>query len=160
MKQLIVILILSLAIAGPVMAQSNDKPIQLALIAPAQIYSETNSITGFRINFLYGKNTSVTGVDLGLINHVTSGKTSGVQWGLVGIADDEFLGIQENWINISKKDFKGIQCGIFNSANSARGWQFGLVNYAQSLHGIQIGLVNIIKTGGQFPVFPIVNWSF
>jgi hypothetical protein len=32
--------------------------------------------------------------------------------------------------------------------------------YAQRLHGVQIGLINIIKTGGQFPVFPIVNWSF
>ena len=160
MKQLIVLLLIALAISAPVMAQSNDKPIQLALVAPAQIYSETNSITGFRINFLYGRNTSVTGIDLGLVNHVTSGKTSGVQWGLVGIADDEFLGIQENWINISKKDFKGMQWGLVNSAANARGWQFGLVNYAQSLRGIQIGLVNIIKTGGQFPVFPVVNWSF
>jgi len=29
-----------------------------------------------------------------------------------------------------------------------------------SMKGLQIGLVNIIRQGGQFPVFPIVNWSF
>ena len=40
------------------------------------------------------------------------------------------------------------------------GLQVGVVNYAQSMRGLQIGLVNIIKQGGQFPVFPIVNWSF
>jgi hypothetical protein len=160
MKRVLAVLLLIMISAGMATAQSNDKPIQISLIAPAQIYSESNSITGFRINFLYGRNTSVTGADLGLVNHVTSGKTTGVQWGIVGIADDEFLGIQENWINISKKDFKGMQWGLVNSVNNARGWQIGFVNYAQSLHGIQIGLVNIIKTGGQFPVFPIVNWSF
>ena len=40
------------------------------------------------------------------------------------------------------------------------GVQLGLVNYAGTMHGLQIGLVNIIKQGGAFPVFPIVNWSF
>jgi hypothetical protein len=160
LKQLITILFLSLAIAAPVMAQSTDKPFQLSLVAPAQIYPENNSITGFRINLIYGKNTSLTGVDFGLVNHLTSGKSCGVQSGLVGLADADFLGVQENWINISKTDIQGIQWGIVNSGNKVRGWQFGFVNYAQSLHGIQIGLVNIIKTGGQFPVFPIVNWSF
>ena len=34
-----------------------------------------------------------------------------------------------------------------------------LADYAQHLHWVQIGLVNIIKEGGKFPVFPIVNWS-
>jgi hypothetical protein len=47
-----------------------------------------------------------------------------------------------------------------NSAGSGDGLMLGFVNVAQKMHGLQIGLVNIIKEGGQFPVFPIVNWSF
>ena len=45
------------------------------------------------------------------------------------------------------------------SAQSDRPLQLALVNYAQHLSGVQIGLVNIIKEGGMFPVFPIVNWG-
>jgi hypothetical protein len=52
-----------------------------------------------------------------------------------------------------------VQWGGVNTAANWNGLQFGLVNYAQRLHGVQIGLINIIKQGGQFPVFPIVNWS-
>jgi len=35
----------------------------------------------------------------------------------------------------------------------------GFVNYAETMKGLQIGLINVIRQGGQFPVFPIVNWS-
>jgi len=55
---------------------------------------------------------------------------------------------------------EGVQWGVINTAASWNGLQLGLVNYAQRLHGVQVGLVNIIRSGGQFPVFPIVNWSF
>ncbi|MBU3955872.1 hypothetical protein KJ633_05370 [bacterium] len=50
--------------------------------------------------------------------------------------------------------------GVVNYANSAKGLQLGVINYAVSLKGLQIGLINIIRQGGMFPVFPIVNWSF
>jgi hypothetical protein len=49
---------------------------------------------------------------------------------------------------------------LVNYAENMNGFQLGLVNYAQTAKGLQIGLVNIIRQGGQFPVFPIVNWSF
>jgi hypothetical protein len=47
-----------------------------------------------------------------------------------------------------------------NYADHMSGFQLGLVNYARSAKGLQVGLANIIKQGGKFPVFPIVNWSF
>jgi hypothetical protein len=147
-----------LAVTSPVMAE--NKPIQLSLVTPIQIFPETMPISGFRFNLIYGRSVSVTGLDLGLANHITTGKSQGVQWGLVNINDAQYVGWQNGSVNYVKGDVRGVQTGIVNYANHANGLQFGLINYAVTLNGLQIGLVNIIKQGGQFPVFPIVNWSF
>jgi hypothetical protein len=141
-------------------ASAGNRPIQLALVTPVQIVPEDESITGVRLNFIYGKNVFVTGLDLGLVNHTTTGKSKGLQYGILGIADGDFVGWQDNFVNIVKSDFEGFQSGFVNHANFANGVQLGLVNYAASMKGLQIGLVNIIGQGGAFPVFPIVNWSF
>ena len=143
----------------PALAQ--PRPFQLSLVTPVQIYPEEDPISGIRLNLLYGRNVSVSGVDFGLVNHTTSGIFNGAQFGLVGLADSDFTGWQHNWgVNITNGDFKGYQLGAVNYANFASGLQLGLVNYANTMKGLQIGLVNIIHQGGQFPVFPIVNWSF
>ena len=145
-------------VACPAMAE--EKPIQLALFNPVQIFPETTSITGLRLSLIYGRNVSVTGLDLGLVNHTTTGPFMGVQFGGVGLADSDFTGWQDCWVNVTKGKMEGFQWGLVNYANHASGFQLGLVNYAVTMRGLQIGLVNIIKQGGQFPVFPIVNWSF
>ena len=76
-------------------------------------------------------------------------------------------------MNVVKGEFEAFQGGLVSSAavgrgpqlsavnhsRNFRGLQIALVNYAQRLYGVHIGLVNIIKEGGRFPVFPIVNWS-
>jgi hypothetical protein len=145
-------------ILTPVQAQ--DKPIQISLFNPVQIFPEDNSITGVRLNLIYGRNVSITGLDLGLINHTTTGISTGVQWGLVGLADSDFIGWQDNVVNWTKGNFNGFQLGIVNRAAHMTGFQLGVVNYAMSAEGLQIGVVNIIREGGMFPFFPIVNWSF
>ena len=150
------LIIMLLAPAG----YAQEKPIQLAFVAPIQIFSENTAIAGIRISLCYGRNTSVTGLDWGLINHTTRGKSMGVQFGFIGLADADYVGWQGNGINITKGNVEGLQWGAVNYANYANGLQLGLVNYAVSMRGIQIGLINIIKQNGQFPVFPIVNWSF
>ncbi len=136
------------------------RPIQVALITPAQIFSEDDAIVGIRLNLIYGRNVSVKGLDFGLINHTTSGMTKGWQSGLVGVVDNDFLGLQDNVINVVKGSCEGLQIGPFNYAKDMHGLQLGLVNYAETTYGIQIGLVNIITQNGAFPVFPIINWSF
>ncbi|MCK5573659.1 MAG: hypothetical protein KAJ12_12900 [Bacteroidetes bacterium] len=141
-------------------AQAQSSPIQLSLVTPIQIVPPEKSIGGFRFNLIYGRNTSVVGLDLGLVNHTTSGVSKGLQWGIVALADADFNGWQAHWVNISGGRVEGLQTGLYNTAGSMSGVQLGIVNHAGSMHGLQIGLVNIIKTGGQFPVFPIVNWSF
>ena len=81
-------------IATPVHAQT--RPIQITIIAPIQIFPEDNPIAGIRLNLIYGRNVSVTGLDAGLVNHTTTGMFKGVQFGFVGLADSEFIGWQNN----------------------------------------------------------------
>ena len=157
---LLLIVILAALLCSPAMSSADDRPIQLSLVSPVQIFPEDYSIAGIRLSLIYGRNASVTGLDWGLINHTTTGLSQGVQFGLVGLADGGFKGWQNTAFNITRSDFEGFQWGIVNYADYASGFQLGFVNYARSMKGLQIGLVNIISKGGQFPVFPLVNWSF
>ncbi|MBU8922601.1 MAG: hypothetical protein KOO63_12355 [Bacteroidales bacterium] len=141
-------------------AMAENRPVQLSLFTPIQIFPENDAITGIRLNLIYGRNASVTGLDWGLVNHTTTGTTTAWQIGVVGLVDTDFTGWQDNHVNIVKGNFKGFQSGVFNYARSATGFQLGIVNYAESMNGLQIGIVNIIGEGGAFPVLPIVNWSF
>ncbi|NIM97122.1 MAG: hypothetical protein GTO24_03240 [candidate division Zixibacteria bacterium] len=92
----------------PVQGQET-RPIQLSLVTPIQIFSEDYRITGVRLNLLYGRNASVSGLDIGLVNHTTSGKSMGLQHALVGINDSDFLGWQNCGVNITKRNFEGFQ---------------------------------------------------
>jgi len=145
---------------GDAMAQEESKkPISLGLWNPIQIAKEDQSIGGFRFSLIYGKNANMTGLDLGLIN-ATTGSVKGVQWGLVGMTGGDFTGIALNAVNLVTGEAKGVSFGWYNQAGHGNGVMIGLVNQAQTMNGLQIGLINIIKQGGAFPVFPIVNWTF
>ncbi|HET6463254.1 MAG TPA: hypothetical protein VFH33_05580 [Candidatus Krumholzibacteria bacterium] len=145
-------------VASPVFA--GDKPVNLSLFTPISIAKESDSVSAFRFNLIYGKNTSVKVLDLGLVNHTTSGLSKGLEWGFVNYGEADFKGVQLGGVNLQKGSFNGFEWGFVNSAGSADGLMLGFINVAEKLHGLQIGLVNVIKEGGQFPVFPIVNWSF
>jgi len=157
---ILVMICLAALVGLSTQAFAQSKPVQLSLFTPVQIFDENVPISGVRLNLIYGRSVSVTGLDLGLVNHTTTGKSMGLQYGLVGIADADFVGWHDNAVNVVKGNFEGIQSGLVNYAHYANGLQFGFVNYAATMKGLQIGLVNIIGQGGQFPVFPIVNWSF
>jgi hypothetical protein len=137
-----------------------EKAINLSLVTPISLAKETDSVTAFRFNLLYGKNTSVEVLDLGLVNHTTSGLSKGLQWGAVNLAEGDFKGLQLATVNYNPGSFEGVQWGFVNHTINGDGLQLGFVNYAKKYHGLQIGLVNIISEGGFLPVFPIVNWSF
>jgi len=141
-------------------ASAENRPVQVSLFNPVQIFPEDYRIGGVRFNLIYGKNALVSGIDFGMVNHTTTGLTKGWQFGLVGLAEQDFMGFQNNWVNVVRRNFEGFQCGVVNYAHYANGLQLGLVNYAASMKGVQVGLVNIIGQGGQFPIFPFVNWSF
>ncbi len=141
-------------------AIAKDHVFQLSLFTPIQIYPEDSDISGLCINLLYGKDASVNGMTWGFVNHTASGTSGGIQFGLVNFVEDKMAGGQDGFVNYVKGELSGTQWGFVNYAKRAHGFQFGFVNYAETMKGLQIGLVNIIKTGGQFPVFPILNWSF
>lgn len=140
--------------------QGQTRPVQLALFTPIQVFPENVSIEGVRVNILYGRNRSLTGLDLGFVNHLSGGDSKGIQFGLVGIVEGNFTGWMDNTVNYTKGKMEGLQFGFFNYAGKASGVQIGLVNYAENMRGLQIGLINVIRNNGAFPVFPIVNWSF
>ena len=144
----------------PTSLQAQDKPIQIALLTPIQIFSEKNAISGLRLNLIYGRNISITGLDIGLVNHTTKSPSTGAQFGFIGLVESDFTGWQDNSVNWTKKKCEGFQFGVINYAGSMSGFQLGLVNYTENMKGLQIGIINIIKKGGAFPFFPIINWSF
>jgi hypothetical protein len=144
----------------PFIQLSAQSPIQVALFNPIQIIPESNSVSGLRLNLIYGRNNNVGGIDLGLVNS-TSGNQVGFQWGMLGLNQGDFTGWQYNFINVTNGNFLGLQTG-FISYNSGKvsGLQFSLFNYAATLNGIQLGLINVIGRGGFLPVFPFFNFSF
>jgi hypothetical protein len=171
----LVIAALVLGAFAPAVFAQETKPINLALWDPVQIYKKDVPIKGFRLNVIYGNNSAMTGVDLGIANWVT-GETVGIQWGIVvNYTAGNFTGWQNAPLQKVGGHALGVQTGVIASINGSGkglqaagvtvsddyiGLQLGIVNYAVELHGIQIGLVNIIKNGGMLPFFPIFNFSF
>jgi hypothetical protein len=163
--------VLAIGLATSLAAQG--KPIQLSLFTPVQIVPEKEGVTAVRLNLIYSVNKSVQYVDLGLVNMTSGGFSSGIQWAAVAINKGPFTGWQSGLAAVTQARFKGLQTGVFASALEGQGlqwggvnlsdnWnglQLGIVNYAKRTSGVQVGLVNIIKEGGQFPIFPIVNWG-
>ncbi len=157
---LMAVLMVAVLLSAPASAQENQRPFQLSLVTPIQIFPDNYSINGLRINLIYGRNASVVGLDWGLVNHTTTGLSQGLQLGMVNLDDADYTGLEYGFVNVTTGNAKGMQWGFINTAGFANGLQLGFINYAKTMKGLQIGLVNIIKQGGQFPVFPIVNWSF
>jgi len=149
---------LGIAILAASPAWAADKPVNLSLLTPISLVKPTEGVSSVRIDFIYGKNTSVKVVDLGLINHTTT-LSSGLQWGFINVNEGNFKGLQLSAVGYNKGTTDGLQWSAFNYAGTAGGLQLAFLNYAQKLEGIQIGLLNIAKTGGRFPFMIIANWK-
>jgi hypothetical protein len=151
-----------------------EKPLQIALWNPIQIYPEDTGIKVFRLSILYGKNVSVKGLDLGMVNRCTGGITKSWQIGLFNWVEGDFLGWQYGIANFTKGKFtglqshgfnialdaEGVQIGVVNRAERISGFQLGFINWADSMYGLQIGLINYIASKETLPFFVIINWSF
>jgi len=169
-----VILVIGLSAADRVWAQAVEELFQLSLFNPAQVRPEETSIFILRVNLIYGKNVSVKGLDIGIANHCSGGISKGLQWGIVGFVEGDFIGWQDHFVNITEGTFTGFQSGFYNDldngeafqlgfinrARTVSGLQLGFVNYTENMYGLQIGLINFIKDKEKLPVLPIVNWSF
>ncbi len=160
MKTLAVVALSMLVVAAAGELRAEDRPVQLALFDPIQIFPANYSISGVRLSLLYGRNVSVTGIDIGLVNSTTGGTSKGLQYGIVGINEGSFVGWQADWVSLTTSNFEGLQTGLYTQSGHVSGVQIGLINNTGTMNGIQLGVINIIKSGGFMPVFPIVNWSF
>jgi hypothetical protein len=145
-----------MSLVSPASAQT--KPINIALVSPIQIVPPEVAVSGFRWNIIYGKNSAMTGLDIGIANHV-AGPMKGVQIGWFN-QTESMVGWQDGIVNYTTGEAEGLQSGGVNYAGRINGLQLGLVNYAERANGVQVGLINIIKEGGMFPVMIIANWGF
>lgn len=171
-RSVIVSLVAVVCLASPALAASGS-PFQLALFDPVQIVKRDKSVSGVRLNIIYGRNANLTGLDVGIINHST-GNEGGLQYGAIGYVEGEFTGWQDNLVSISKTKFTGLQSGWFTQSADGHGVQFGFINITDRMSGLQFGIVNytkvmdkgmqigignIISEGG-IPFLPLVNWRF
>lgn len=176
LRTALLIVPLVIGFAVPSTASAQKRAIQLGLFAPVQIFPEEDTIAGVRISLLYGSNAAVYGVDLGIVNRTTVGDMRGYQFGIVGLAESNMMGVQDNLVNITRGKASGVQSGIFNLAGSAggfqygaanvvektgrmRGFQLGIVNYGGDVGGFQLGIVNVAENmnGFQLAVVNVAN---
>ncbi len=146
-------------------------PFQFAIVEQLQLVSKDKSITGLKLNLIYGCNYGITGVDLGLVSKAQY--TTAIQFNLMNIVEQEGVGLQVGLFNLAQSysgmqfgvfnlcgsSFTGVQAGFLNYASICSGLQLGIVNNCQSMRGIQLGLINVIQDSN-LPFFPILNMQF
>ena len=157
---LVALLVLTVLAVLPAEGSAEEKAVNLSLFNPIQIYSEDTSVKYFRFSLIYGKNATLTGLDMGLVNHLTAGESKALQLGFANYVEADFKGLQSGAVNYTKGTFTGWQWGFVNYSGHTKGFMLGFINYTESMYGLQIGLINIIKEGGMLPFFPIFNFSF
>lgn len=107
-------------------ADGSAQPVNLALLSPIQLVPEDQSVKGFRLSLLYGRNQDVEGIDLSLIG-VNDGNGSGIQFGAINYAET-VEGIQLSFLNLADQ-LHGIQIGILNFAKNGFMPVFPIFNF-------------------------------
>jgi hypothetical protein len=185
MKKILLILI-GMTVAG--IASAESFPYNLSLNPDRAIHNRSDKINGVTLSlwgenpqnglalgFVNGSIEQSTGLSLGLLNYAES--YTGVHWGVVNLAVEDFTGWQGgplfgllfSVLNYTGGNMTGLQIGGANYAGHLSGAQIGLVNYAQTADpGVQIGLLNLMPENVWFDQLPnelapgmiLVNWRF
>ena len=134
--------------------------LQLALLAPAQVFPENYDVFGLRLNLIYGRNNCLRGLDLGLVN-VVSQDLAGAQIGLYNACKTSNEGCFQFGIINNADQFSGMQFGLLNLSGQAHGLQLGVLNMCDTMDGgIQIGLLNFIVRSEYLVFCPLFNAQF
>jgi len=130
-------------------------------------WGNNNNVTGFDVG-LYGKSSTMSGIQVNLVANIVKDRADAVQVSLYNQAGS-LSGAQVGLMNVTGYGALGydtrlmfsacVQVGLLNVANDLRGVQVGFVNQADMLYGFQLGIVNVIKSG-VIPFMPIVNIGF
>ena len=134
-------------------------PLQISLWPSIQLVSQDSSICGGRLSLVWGKNTAVRGIDIGIVNGVepvkgiqlsgsnmVSGRDKAQSWGLeiAGLnyaRDTKYTGIQIGLANIDLETvMNGIQVSLFNYVDEANGIQLALIgnDAVKDFYGVQM----------------------
>ena len=178
-----VILSLCLALFSNVAAA--DTQFQLAL--PNLNIPSDPQVNGMRLSFLWGKNRSTHGFDLGVlsmsetsdfsglalvggVSRVTGRMDSGVVFSLVNYHSGKDSGVNGAFINILHDTEGAFNTGFVTVASgttsvdlggvnvsNASTAQIGFINVTKHIKGFQFGFINMAENGF-LPVFPIVNF--
>lgn len=158
--------LLSLCLLGGSQALAAFSPLGVSLVAPVQFPGSDFTITGARLNLIYGQVQSVYGFDIGLVNSTTQNMV-GIQAGLLNLngGTTTAVGLQLGAVgnfNTNKVNVYGLQLAAGMNSNQAEsvlvglglaavnntpftkviGVQAGIYNRANNVYGFQIGLIN------------------
>jgi hypothetical protein len=142
-------------------------------------------VNGFRLVFLYGKNQSVSGFDLGIASLSEATNTSGFSmiWGM-GKVSGQSSGLASSFVNIHSGEDTSVNAAFINSVKTLKSGvnigfinvtdgysnvdvsgmgiskkskvQLGFVNITSEIESLQIGFLNFAENG-IFPVLPFFN---
>jgi hypothetical protein len=145
-----------------------------------------DDVNGMRLVFLYGKNNSVRGFDLGFaaiaeaknqsgfsfnmgLSKVT-GTSKGCACSLINVHEGQDSGVNVAFVNVINDATKGVNVGFLNLTEGTSGvdigaissskkskTQIGLVNFTDEITSLQIGFLNFADNGF-FPMFPFFNY--
>jgi hypothetical protein len=177
--------ILSLCLILFAGAAGATTPFQLA-VPNANLPSDPN-VSGMRLSFLWGKNSSTEGFDVGVlsmsetskfsglalvggVSRITGSMDSGVAFSLVNYHTGRDSGVNGAFINLLNDASGAFNTGFVTVAQGATLVDLGGVNYSQSSTA-QIGFINITKRiksfqfgfiniaeNGFLPIFPVFNF--
>ena len=77
--------------------RAENRPVQIALVTPLQIFPEEDPISGIRFNLIYGRKGRFEGLQWGTVNYAKN--MNGLQLGLVNYAES-MKGLQLGLVNI------------------------------------------------------------
>jgi hypothetical protein len=178
-----VILFLCLALFSNVAAA--DTQFQLGL--PNLNVPSDPQVDGMRLSFLWGKNHSTHGFDLGLlsvsetsdfsglalvggVSRVTGRMDTGVAFSLVNYHSGSDSGVNGAFINLVNDTQNAFNTGFVTIASGttsvdlggvnvskASTAQIGFINVTKHIKSFQFGFINMAENGF-LPVFPVVNF--
>jgi hypothetical protein len=163
------------------LAMAETQPINLSLTPDISLQDRSDRIEGLTLSiwgeneqqglgwgFVNGSVGDSMGLSIGIINYAEN--YTGIQWGTLNTAKQDFTGWQIGLGNHVGSDLYGLQTGWFNCAGDLRGVQLGLVNFTRTAGPcLQVGLINIIAENDMWivdlpeqlaPAMIFVNWRF
>ncbi len=167
MKKKISLLLASFLLLIPSAFAVGSSPLAISLFPPVEFPPESVTITGIRLDLLWGQHQEVYGLDLGAIGNITVHSSGGLQlaggfnWnqgstttigfqaaGLANINSGQakIIGLQLAAYNrnMGESSLGGIGLGLVNQSPHMNivGLQAGLYNSANNVYGLQVGLFN------------------